>query len=138
MHSLYDNVSVVSSILPIVGNDDTEGTGTGVDLKGYESAVAIAHIGVSGDTLSGTVLLTPTLEESNDNITFTAVAAADMEGAFTVVDAADEDAVVQSVGYKGSKRYLRVLVDFTGTHTTGTPISAVIVRGVPRHVGVTA
>lgn len=129
MRSQESNVSVAQTITPIVGNNDTEGTGVGVDLRGYDSALAIFQCGISGDVLSGTVKLQAQLEESSDNSTFTAVAAADLEGAFTLIDDPAEDDVVQVVGYKGSKRYVRVFVDFTGTHTNGVPISAAIVRG---------
>lgn len=131
---LQNEVKVVASVIPILGNDDTEGTGVGVDLLGFESAVMVCEIGISGDTLSGSVKILPTLQESTDNSTFTDVAAADMIGAFTLVDDAAEDAVIQQVGYIGTKRYIRALFDFTGTHTNGCPISAVAVLGHARHL----
>lgn len=138
MRDMYNRFNPVASIDPIVCNNDTEGTGVGVDLQGFEGALAIFHAGVSGDTLSGTVKLQAILEESDDNVTFTAVAAADMLGEdnFALIDAAAEDAVVQCVGYIGAQRYIRVRVDITGTHTNGIPLSAVIVRGYPRHAPV--
>ena len=34
-------------------------------------------------------------------------------------------------GYKGGKRYLKLLADFSGTHGTGTPISAMALLGHP-------
>lgn len=131
--NLSEVVSPVKSITPNVGNNDTDGTGTGVDLKGYESASVVFCIGVSGDTLSGTVYMTPKVQESDSPSTnFTDVAAADLDGTLTVVDDAAEDDVVQSVDYLGSKRYIRAFVDFEGTHTTGTPIAAVVLRGHPK------
>lgn len=138
-HNLYDSVSVASTIDSIVLNNDTEGTGVGVDLKGYETAVAIVNVGISADTLSGSVYHTVKLQESADNSVWNDVAAADMEGSNSVViDDAAEDPVVIVWGYKGAKRYLRVFDDVTGTHTNGTPFGAVIVRSRPRHVGTTA
>lgn len=135
-HNLYDSVSVASTIDSIVVNNDTEGTGVGVDLKGYSTALVIVNVGISGDTLSGSVLSTFKLQESDDNSTFTDVAAADMEGTqSTVIDDAAEDPTVIVWGYKGSRRYIRVFDDVTGTHTNGTPVGAVVVRGLPRHVG---
>jgi hypothetical protein len=136
-HNLYDSVSVVSSILPIVGNNDTEGTGLTADLKGYETAVVVFQIGASADTLSGSVLLTLTVQESANDSTWTTVADADLEGGanLIVIDASTEDDVIHVRGYKGGKRYLRAFVDFTGTHTNGTPIAAVIARSLPRHIG---
>lgn len=135
MHrNLSEAVSVASTINPILGNNTTEGTGTAVDTKGYDSATAIFHFGISGDTLSGTVYVTPTLQESDTTTAndFTNVAAADLVGSLTVIDDAAEDPATMVVGYRGTKRYLRALVTFTGTHTAGIPISAVIVRGHPK------
>lgn len=130
---LKTKTKVVQVLTPNVVNDDTDGTaGASADMKGYESALLIAQIGVSGDTLSGSVKLIPVAMESDDNSSFTAVAAADLLGAFTLVDAAAEDDVVQTVAYIGSKRYVRVDIDTTGTHTNGTPCSACVVLGHPR------
>jgi hypothetical protein len=33
---------------------------------------------------------------------------------------------VYRFGYKGGKRYLKLLADFSGTHGTGTPVAAVV------------
>jgi len=139
MKGLYHNLKPVSTILPIVGNNDTEGTGIGVDLQGYEGALIVAHFGVSGDTLAAGLNVLPVLQESDSLSTgYTAVAAADMHGAFTIIDDAAEDDVVQVVGYVGSKRFIRLFNDFTGTHTVGIPMSAVVIVGRARHAPVTA
>ncbi len=136
---LSSKVKVVSSILPIVGNNTTEGTGTAVDLKGYESATVVFHIGASGDTLSGSVYITPSIEESADGSTgWAAIPAtgyrADV-GTFAVVDAAAEDDTIMQVAVlagTGRQRYIRAMLTFTGTHTNGTPISACVLKGHPR------
>lgn len=137
MHNLFDSTAVAPTILPIVGNNTTEGTGTAVDLRGYESALLIVELGLSGDTLSGGVNIQPAMQESDDGSAWNTVAAIDMEGSFPLVDSAPEDELVYVAGYKGSKRFIRALLTFTGTHTNGTPMSAVVVRGRPRHVGTT-
>ena len=36
---------------------------------------------------------------------------------------------MQKIGYIGGKPYLKLLADFSGTHGTGTPVSALVVRG---------
>jgi len=135
------NIKAVKSITPIVGNNTTEGTGTGVDLKGYESATVLIHIGDSGDTLSGTVLITPSIQESDDDAVTDAYAdipASGMNvvvGDMNVIDAPSEDTKVIQVNLLaglGRKRWVRVLLTFTGTHTNGTPISAVVLKGHPR------
>ena len=37
--------------------------------------------------------------------------------------------VIVSVGYRGSKRYVRAVLNFSGTHSTGTPIGVIGLRG---------
>ncbi len=135
---LHNNITVVNSIFPIVGNNDTEGTGIGVDLSDYEAAEMVFHFGISGDTLSGALSVLPVLEESDTlGSNYTTVAAADMLGSLTLIDDAAEDPIVQAVGYVGNKRYIRAFVDFTGTHTNGMPISAVAILHRDRHIGTT-
>lgn len=44
---------------------------------------------------------------------------------------ASADTEVHCVGYRGKRRYLKLLADFTGTHSSGTPMSAVVQLGNP-------
>ena len=48
-------------------------------------------------------------------------------------DANAETPQVTVVGYTGGKRYVRVVADFTGTHSNGTPIAASVIKGHPIH-----
>jgi hypothetical protein len=66
---------------------------------------------------------TPKLQESDDNATFTDVAAGDLEGTFAVL----ATGVNQHVGYKGRKRYLRAVITVAGA-TTGGIYGAAIIR----------
>lgn len=52
--------------------------------------------------------------------------------ALSLIDDAAEDAVLQIVGHRGDRRYLRVSFDFTGTHTIGLPIASIGLRGHPK------
>lgn len=137
MKDLANSIAVITSLLPATRTSSANGTG--VDLQGFESAVAQIHIGASGDTLSGSVYISVKLEESDDNSSFTAVAQADVtEGTITsgvwyVANSAGTASTVQHIGYNGSKRYIRVTHTITGTHTNGTPSSAVIIKSNPRH-----
>lgn len=116
-------LACASTIAPAAALTATT-TGTGVDLAGYRSAAAVIHIGVVTD---GTFV--PTLEESDDNSSYSTVAAGDLSGSFaSITSAADE--TVQEVGYLGSKRYLRVVLTET-VASTGALVSALIVRGDP-------
>ena len=40
---------------------------------------------------------------------------------------------IYRVGYVGGKRYVRVVLAKTGTHSNGTPLGAMIVRGHARN-----
>lgn len=137
MRDLANSIAVVESLAPAVRT--TDANGTGVDLQGFQSATVIAHIGAEGDTLASDLKIDLKLEHSDDDQTFTAVAQADVVeatiadgGIFYTADAA-ADVGVATVGYVGGKRYVRVVSDLTGTHTNGTPTSAVVVKGHPRH-----
>ena len=55
------------------------------------------------------------------------------ESATIVVDTDGETPQVTSIGYVGGNRYVRVVADFTGTHSNGTPIAVSVIKGHPRH-----
>ncbi|ASQ10647.1 hypothetical protein [Sinorhizobium meliloti] len=96
--------------------------GAGVDLRGYNSALVQVVAGVWTD---GTH--TPKLQESDDDSTYTDVAAADLLGSFTVIDGADDDAQTFKVGYKGNKRYIRGATTVAGA-TTGAVYGMIVIR----------
>jgi hypothetical protein len=139
MYDLSNKTAAVVSLAPANRTADTDGTG--VDLQFWESALVVAQVGTEGDTLSGSVKIDLKLEHSDDNSTFTAVAQADVTdatiasgGIFATIDANAEAPAIFQLSYIGSKRYIRVVDDRTGTHTNGTPTSAIVVKGNPRHV----
>lgn len=119
MEDLKNNADVAHSLAPAART--VSANGTGVDLQGFESAMAVFYAGVVTD---GTH--TPTIEESDDNSTFTAVAAKYQQGTLAVLAAN----VPQRVGYIGLKRYIRAVITAAGT-TTGAVTSAFVVRADP-------
>jgi hypothetical protein len=137
MKDLIHNLLAVQSLVPILAHTTAHGTGLGVDLQGFEGANLIAHVGQSGDTLSGSLKWTVSFQECDVDTpgSYTNIAAADLLGGENdvVIDAAAEDEVVVQRGYIGAKRYVRILFTQTGTHTNGTPLSAVVVKGFARH-----
>lgn len=141
MRDLHNTIDVVEALETIVVNNDTEGKGSAVDLKGYNSCEIAVAVGQSGDTLSGSLKLDLKLQHSatDQDADFADVGVGDILGAaaalFATVDADGEDGAVYRAGYVGSKRYVRVFVDTTGTHTNGTPIGAVAILGRERHAG---
>lgn len=93
--------------------------GSGVDLANFASATVAFVVGTITD---GTH--TPSVEESDDNITYTAVAAANLIGTL----AALATGVNQRVGYRGSKRHIRTATTVAGA-TTGGVYAGVVIRG---------
>ena len=143
MKDLSNNISPAVSIINAVKT--AAGNGTGVDLQGYESATALVDVGAEGDTLSSTVFFEVSLEHSDDDSTYTDVTQADIidgtiasGGIFLKLDGTangnpDTAGGIFRIGYVGNKRYIRVVLAKTGTHSNGTPIGAMVVRGSARH-----
>ena len=137
---LHSDVTAVLSIAPVTRT--TDANGTGVDVSKYESAELVFFTGIEGVTLSGTDKIALEIEESNDDSTYTDVAVADLrgeesEGTVKTLDDNAETPAIYRVGYKGSKRYIRAVVNFSGTHGTGTPVSALVLLGHPRNAPLT-
>lgn len=138
MKDMHNEVAVSSTLL--AKNRTSDENGAGVDLAGYEGAEVIANVGLSGDVLAAGLNISLELEESDDDVTYTDVADADMigetgngSGQFALIDAASEDETCYKVGYIGSKRYIRAVWNITGTHASGTPGSVTVVKGHARH-----
>lgn len=117
-----------------------DNTPAAIDLRDYGSALLLLHIGVGGITFSGTNKIEFVLTHSDDDSTYTAVTDDDVikdslapatvsNGIVRALTAAHAGATLQKLGYIGGKRYVKLLADFGGTHGTGTPIAASIVRG---------
>ncbi|MEN6370929.1 MAG: hypothetical protein ABFD64_02865 [Armatimonadota bacterium] len=113
MKDLKSNIGIVHMLdaKDITTNDTKSSL---LDLQGFESAVIAVNVGAI-TTPDSTSYITPVLEESDTTAdgSFAAVAATDIIGAFTKMDAATEDQTTQYVGYVGTKRYVRVLIDIT-------------------------
>lgn len=116
MKSYAENYFDVLSLPGAERNSNTNPTSS-ADLQEYNSCrlQAVIHSVTDGTH-------TPVAYESENGTTWTAVAAADLDGAFEDATAAG----VQSVGYLGGKRYVGVGVDASGT--TGAIVSGVAIR----------
>ena len=120
-------LSPAQSIAPAVLSDTA--TGSVVDLLGFEAATAVVSTGAivsAGDFTAK--LQHGDLANGSDQAD---VAAADLVGAFGTILAA---ASVERVGYRGGKRYLRVVATKNGG--TSIAASALIVRGEPHQAPV--
>ncbi|MDD3182363.1 MAG: hypothetical protein PHD48_06130 [Alphaproteobacteria bacterium] len=125
VRNLYRNTKPMPSLAPVARVTGTL-NGTGVDLRGYDSASIIVSFGAYTD---GTHM--PSVEHSTDNATFTAVSESDLDGSFAVVSSAAGANTVQSVGYLGAHRYVRVVMTVAGA-TTGALSAAQVLMGHPR------
>ncbi|MBY0583272.1 MAG: hypothetical protein K2P68_10200 [Sphingomonas sp.] len=124
----------------IVGNAtlSADNAPAAIDLQGYSAAEILLLIGIGGITFTGTNKVEFVLTHSDDDSTYTAVTTADMIGC-TVASggiikslvAAHAAPAAYRFGYKGGKRYLKLLADFSGTHGTGTPIGMCVLLGEP-------
>ena len=103
-----------------------------LDTAGYEGIELDAIIGALTG-VDGSNHVTPVLQESDTVVgtDFASVAASDMIGAFSKVDAATKDSVIQRVGYIGKKRYVRVNFVYVGTGITAGIIGCVGILGRP-------
>lgn len=118
---LNKDIASATSLAPAVRT--TSANGTGVDLQNYGACAIIWNVGTITD---GTH--TPTVEESDNNSTWTAVAAADLSGTLAALTSNTN----QEVGYTGLKRYVRAVTTITGSPSTGGAYAALVVRGRPR------
>ena len=108
--------NVVSTIVPQTAAGDVNGAA--VDVSGYGSAFALCH--VMADCVGSFIL-----QDSDNGSDFTAVS----DSLVVTADGTNTTAAVASsivtIGYLGTKKYLRVVWD----QTTGGEISACIVLG---------
>jgi hypothetical protein len=128
MRDTYHNVLVTQHLNPVVSTATK--TSSAIDLQGFNSCSVVFPMGLSGDTLSGSVYWTLKLQHSDDDSVYSDVTASDVhDGAATiVVDSSAEDEMPYSFGYAGNKRYLKAVATPTGTHTNGTPIGMLALR----------
>lgn len=114
-----------------------DNTPPAIDMLGYDAAEIILAIGIGGITFSGTNKIEFKLTHSDDDSTYTAVELKDVLGVASVgsggiiktLNSEHAAAAVYRFGYKGGKRYWKLLADFSGTHGTGTPIAAIAIKG---------
>lgn len=114
---------------------DADNTPAAIDMLGYSSALILIHVGIGGITFTSSNKVEFKLTHSDDDSTYVAVTDADVSGVTTAsggivksLVAAHAAASLTAVAYKGGKRYLKLLADFSGTHSTGTPMAATIIK----------
>ena len=129
--SLGNAIAVVSSIAPCTigaGATASSATGTGIDRKGYESAVFAFHNAQPTGTPLG-VTITCAIQESEDNVTFAAVDSPDsvthnVTNTYTVTEI--------SCDLVGLDRYVRAVMttQFNGGTGPAVAVSAECILGM--------
>lgn len=137
MREQTHSLKIVSAVAP--GAYAADVTPVALDRLGFASVTFAIGVGVGGITFSGTNKIEFVLEESYDGEDWTPVLAKDVAG----LDLTADDGIVRALrtahaqpsttqlGYIGDARYVRLRPDFSGTHGTATPFSAVAILGRP-------
>lgn len=124
MRDLYSNLGFRSSIMSSTRTATVNGTG--VDVREHDSVSLVVDLGTfAGTTPTATVRW----EESTDNSTFTAIAAADLLGGTIAGIDTTNDETIYERGYIGTKRYVRCAITAIAGTGPSLPISAVVVLG---------
>lgn len=129
---IVHNVQVSQAIGPqaiLAGNGTL--TGATLDTQGFESTAVVVY---SGTITDGTGTATVYEGDASNMSDEAAVAAGDLDGAFTQW-ATTDDNVTRKVGYRGKKRYIRVKLVGAG-QTTGGFFGAVYVQANARNAPV--
>lgn len=146
MQDLSNNIGISNSIINAVKT--TGANGSTVDLQGFENATAVVTVGAEGDTLAANLYFTVALQHSDDDSAWSNTTQTDIvngtiaaDGIFLKLDGTtggnpDTTGGEWQVGYVGGKRYVRLVLAKSGTHSTGTPLSGVIIKSTPRNAPV--
>lgn len=131
MSSIYNNVQVTQLLDPILAQ--TTRTSDYIDLQGYHDHFITVNIGFALDSLTGSRYWTIQLQEGATTGSFSNVADSDTHNgtASYVLNSSALDEQAYNFSYKGNKRYIRVIVTNTGTHSVGTPMSIIALFGKP-------
>ncbi len=135
MKDLHSKLLIATAIGAAVLAADT--ASPALDLLGYNAAEVVLTVGAGGIVFSNVNRIDFVLTHSDDGVNFVPVAANDVLGAVAVsadgifksLIAAHAAPATYRFGYKGSRRYLKVVADFSGAHGTGTPIAVLLIRG---------
>lgn len=107
MKDLYHELSIVPSNHPNRVTDNTADVGDIQDMQGFSSLVFAIYTGTLADS---DITITPLVEEgdASDLSDNAAVANADLIPGAEVALTAGDDNTVQKIGYRGTKRYVRL------------------------------
>lgn len=121
MFDIFNTLQEKQVLAPLAITDNTTRVGTVVDLVGFDALKFSIAIGALADADATFTVL---VEDSDDNVTYAPVAdnfllGTEAQASFTFAD----DNGQRSIGYKGSKRYVRLTI--TPANNTGSAVFGV-------------
>ena len=129
MKDLVNNIDLRRAISPVSVSDNTAQVSQAIDMQGYGSLT----FGIAaGSIADADVTFTVLVEESDSSGSgYSAVADADLIGTEVLAGFQfDDDNEVRKIGYKGSKRYVRLTVT-PANNASAALLSCVAILGHP-------
>jgi hypothetical protein len=129
----FNNIKIAQALAPVAITGDT--TSSAIDTLGYASCSCFVMFGADATPPDAATNLWDCYLTECDTSggSYTTVDAADVIGsttnAFGKVNSGTEDELTYGLGYKGSKRYLKIVINETGA--VSTIASAFAVLGHP-------
>jgi hypothetical protein len=134
---VYRNTKITQVLTPAVLTDSANSAS--VDMKGFADLTFLCSLGISGDTLAADLAVNLEMEHSNDNSAWVdcldsevtnPVVGATNTGTIAVVNDPAEDDLAITAGYKGTRRYVRLVYNAVGTHEEGTAASILAIQSL--------
>ena len=128
MRDITNNLDLKRAFAPAAAvTDGTAQVSTVCDLKGYGACMLAVALGVQSDADATWSVL---IEDSDDNVTFSAVADEYLNGTEALAGFQfDDDNECRKIGYTGIKRYVRATVDDVTANTGNLFLSGMWVLG---------
>ena len=108
----------------------TPAAGDWIDMQGWEALTFTVSTGTVTDAGTTSGFAFEVQESDTANADYTAVADADLigtEAALTVTADTDDNKLIGSIGYRGGKRYVRIVA--TGTTGTDATVTVHAIKG---------
>ena len=138
IHRFSQNFKVIDALIPQTMTADS--AASSIDIQGYDLVVIQFHIGNSGDVLSSSVKIELEVQHGDTSTTAACantdltdyVTGATNTGTAAIINAPSADSLIVTTQYVGGKRYIKPVLNLTGTHTNGTPCAVTVLLGNPR------
>jgi len=133
MIDLHNDINIAQALAPAAVSDNTAQVCTVINNANYDAVEYVINIGALADADATFTVL---LEDSSDNVTYSAVADDFLLGTETAASFQfDDDNETRRLGYNGSKQYTRMTI--TPALNTGSAIFGVTaIQGMPVHAPV--